>query len=81
VLRKTYGHEKDELYEEFMIIHNEELNDLYRSIRIVRTMTSESLRCAGYMARMGRGIGYPFQNFSERIFRKRPLEDRQEMGG
>jgi hypothetical protein len=67
VLRKTYGHEKDELYEEFMIVHNEELYDLHRSIRIVRIVTSESLKCAGYMARMGRGNGYPFQNFSERI--------------
>jgi len=36
VSEKTFGHRKDEVSEQFRILHNEELGDLYKSLSIVR---------------------------------------------
>jgi hypothetical protein len=41
----------------FTKIHNEELNDLYSSPKIVRTKKSRRIRWAGNVARMGEGRG------------------------
>ena len=36
VLRKIFGPKRDEVTEEWKKLHNEELNDLYSSLNIVR---------------------------------------------
>jgi len=42
-------------------LHNEELNDLYSSLNIVRVIKLRRMRWAGHVARMGeeRGVGKP----------------------
>ena len=39
--------------EEWRRLHNEELNDLYSSLKVVRVIKSRRLRWAGHVARMG----------------------------
>ena len=41
----------------FIILHKEELNDLYPSPNIVRVIKSRRMRCAGHVARMGEERG------------------------
>jgi hypothetical protein len=36
-------------------LHNDELHSLYSSPNIVRVIKSRRMRCAGHVARMGRG--------------------------
>jgi len=38
VLRRIFGHKKDEVTEEWRKLHNEELNDLYSSPSILRVI-------------------------------------------
>ena len=40
---------------EWRMLHNEELNSLYRSPKIVRVVKSTRLRCAGHVARIEEG--------------------------
>ena len=40
VLRRIFGPRKDEVTEEWRRLHNEELNDLYSSLNIVRVIKS-----------------------------------------
>jgi hypothetical protein len=53
VLRRIFGHKKDEATGEWRRLHNEELNDLYSSPNIIRVIKSRGIRWAGHVARMG----------------------------
>ena len=53
VLRKIFGPRRDEVTGEWRRLHNEELNDLYCSLNIVRVIKSRRMRWAGHVACMG----------------------------
>jgi len=53
VLRKIFGRKKDEGTEEWRRLHNEELNDMYRSPYINRMTKSRRTEWAGHVARKG----------------------------
>ena len=53
VLRRIFGPRRDEVTGEWRRLHNEEVNDLYSSPKIVRVIKSRRMRWAGYVARMG----------------------------
>ena len=55
VLRRIFGHKRDEVTGEWKKLHNEELNVLYSSPNIVRVIKSRRMRLAGHVARMVRG--------------------------
>jgi len=57
VLRRIFGHKRDEVTGEWKKLHNEELNVLYSSSNIVRVITSRRIRWAGHVARMGKKRG------------------------
>jgi len=52
VLRRIFGPRRDEVTEEWRRFHNEELNDLYFSPKIVRVIKSRRMKWAGHVARM-----------------------------
>ena len=51
VLRRIFGAERDEVTVEWRELHNEELNDLYSSPKIILVR----MRWTGHVARTGRG--------------------------
>ena len=53
VLRRVFGPKRDEVTGEWRKLHNEELNDLYSLLNIVRVVKSRRMRWAGHEARMG----------------------------
>jgi hypothetical protein len=55
VLRRIFGHRRDEVTGEWRRLHNEELNYLYSSPNIVRVIKSRRMRWAGHVACMGEG--------------------------
>ena len=55
VLRRKLGPKINEATGESKKLHNEELNDLYCSLNIVRVIKSRRMRWAGHVARMGEG--------------------------
>jgi len=57
VLRRIFGSWRDEVTGEWMRLHNEELNDLYSSLNIVRVIKSRRMIWAGHVARMGEETG------------------------
>jgi hypothetical protein len=57
VLRRIFGHRRDEVTGEWRRLHNEELNDLYCSPNTVRMIKSRRMRWAGHVARMGEERG------------------------
>jgi len=57
VLRRIFGPRKDEIMGEWRRLHNEELNDLNSSPKIVRVIKSRRMRWAGHVARMGEDRG------------------------
>jgi len=56
VLRRIFGPKRDEVIREWRKLHNEELNDLYSSLNIVRVIKSRII-LAGHVARMGEKRG------------------------
>jgi hypothetical protein len=52
VLRKIFGPKRDDVTGEWRRLHNEELNDLYCSLSIVRVIKSRITKSAGHVARM-----------------------------
>ena len=61
VLRKIFGPWRDEVTGEWSRLHNEELNDLYSSPKIVWVIKSRRMRLAGHVACMG--VGRPVYEF------------------
>ena len=57
VLRRIFGPKRDGVTGEWRKLHNEELNDLYCSPKIVRVKKSRRMRWTGYVARMGERRG------------------------
>jgi len=54
---RTFGPRRDEVMGEWGRLHNEELNDLYSSPKIVRVIKSRRIRWAGHVVRMGEERG------------------------
>jgi len=50
---RIFGPKRDEIREEWRILHREELNDLYYLPHIVRVIKSKRMRWAGHVERMG----------------------------
>jgi hypothetical protein len=57
VLRRVFGHKRDEVTGEWRKLHNEELNDLYSLPSIVRVVKPRRMRWVGHVARMGEDRG------------------------
>ena len=57
MLRRKLGSKRDEGKGEWRKLHNEELNDLYSSPDIVRTIKSRRMRWVGHIACMGERRG------------------------
>ena len=57
MLRKIFGPRRDEVTGEWRRLHNEELNDLYSSLNIVRVIKSRRMRWDGHVARTGEERG------------------------
>jgi len=57
VLRRVFGHKRDEVTGEWRKLHNEELRDLYSLPNIVRVLKLRRMIWAGHVARMGEGRG------------------------
>jgi hypothetical protein len=53
VLRRIFGHKRDEATGEWRRLHNEELNDLDSSSNIIRVIKTKRMKLAGHVARMG----------------------------
>jgi hypothetical protein len=54
MLRRIFGPKMYEITRKCRKLHNEELNDLYSSLNIVRVIKSRRMRWAEHVARMGK---------------------------
>jgi hypothetical protein len=57
VLRRIFGHKRDEVTREWRRLHSEELNDLYSSPIIVRVIKSRKKSWAGHVTHIGERRG------------------------
>jgi hypothetical protein len=57
VLRRIFGHKRDEVTGEWRKLHNEKLNALYCSANIARVIKLRRIRWAGHVACMGERRG------------------------
>ena len=53
VFRRIFGPKRDEVTGEWRKLHNEELNDLYCSLKTSRVIKSRTMRWVGNVTRMG----------------------------
>ena len=53
MLRRIFESRRDEVTGEWRRFHNEELNDFYSSLNIVRVIKSRRMRWAEHVVRMG----------------------------
>ena len=53
VLRRIFGPKRDEVIQEWIKLHNEELYALYSSPNIIRVIKSRRMKWAGHVAHMG----------------------------
>ena len=58
VLRRIFGHKRDEVTGEWRKLHTEELNDLYCSPNIIWVIKSRRMRLVGHVARIGERRAY-----------------------
>ena len=72
VLRRIFGHRRDEVTGDWRRLHNEDINVLYSSTNIVRVIKSRRMRWAGHVARMGEERGL-YRVLVGKQERKRPL--------
>ena len=56
VLRRIFGPRWDEVTREWRKLHDEQLNDLYSSPKIVWVNTSRRMRWAGHVAHVGERV-------------------------
>jgi len=70
--RRIFGPKRDEVTGEWRKLHNEELNDLYSSLNIIRVIKSKRMRWVGNVARMGAWRG-AYRVLMGKPRRKRPL--------
>jgi hypothetical protein len=56
VMRRIFGHQRDEITGDWRKLYNEELHSLYSSRRIVKTITSRRMRWAEHV-RVGKPGG------------------------
>jgi hypothetical protein len=63
VLRRICGPKRDEVTGNWRRQNNEELNDRYYSLNIIRMIKSIRMRWAGHVARMGDKNGEVIQGF------------------
>ena len=73
MLWKIFGPDRCEVTEEWRKLHNEELNDLYCSLYIIRVIKSRRMRWAGHVARMGERRGVYRVLVGETKRKKSPL--------
>jgi len=66
VLRKIFGPKTDEVTRYWKKLHNEDLNDHYSSLSIVRVIKWRRMRWVGYIARMGVNTVFWWGNLRER---------------
>jgi len=72
VLRGIFGPKRDEVTVEWRKLHNEELNDLYCSLNIIRVNKLRRLRWAGACSVCGEGRG-AYRVLLGKLEGKRPL--------
>jgi hypothetical protein len=73
VLRRIFGHMRDEVTGEWRKLHNEELNDMYSSPSIVQVIKSRRMGWTGHLAGKGEGRGV-YRVLVGKPEGKRPLE-------
>jgi hypothetical protein len=72
VLRRIFGHKRDEVTGEWRKLHSEELRNLYSSPDIIRQVKSRRMRWTGHVALMGEE-GKVYQVLVGKLEGKRPL--------
>jgi hypothetical protein len=79
VLTIIFGPKRDKVTGGWRKLHNEELQNLYSSLSMIRMIKSKRMRWAGHVTRMGRrGMhkGYSWERQKERV-----LSEDQDIGG
>jgi hypothetical protein len=56
-MRRIFGPKKGEVTKQWRRLHNEELNNLYSSLNIIRVIKSRRMRWSRHVARVGKGRG------------------------
>jgi hypothetical protein len=72
VLRRIFGHKREEVVGGWRRLHKEELHNLYDSPNIIRVIKSRRMRWVGHIARM-REMGNGYNILVGKLEGKRPL--------